>query len=77
MNMLMVFIGIVLGGVFAFLIQKFLFDKSYQDALFNKDSILKNAKEKAESILKDAKIESEKFLVESKKEIQSQKDSLI
>jgi len=73
----MVLIGIVLGGIFAFVIQKFLFDKSYQDALFNKDEILKSAKSKADNLIKDAKIKSEKVLTDAKKEMQSQKDILI
>tara|TARA_B100000700_G_scaffold281709_1_gene332658 strand:+ start:72 stop:1583 length:1512 start_codon:yes stop_codon:yes gene_type:complete len=75
--MLMVLVGVVLGGIFAFVIQKFLFDKSYQNALFNKDEILKSAKIKAENLIKDAKNESEKVLNDSRREIQSQKDSLI
>lgn len=73
----MVIIGIFLGGVFAFVLQKYLFDKSYQSALFDKESILKEAKSKAESMILEAKNESQKFLNDSKKEIQSEKDSLI
>ena len=73
----MVFIGIVLGGIFAFVIQKFLFDKSYQNALFNKDEILKDAKSKADQLIESAKKDAEKALNESKREIQSQKDSLV
>ncbi len=76
MNVLLVLAGVVLGGVIAFVVQKFLLDKSYSNALFNKEEILKEAKANAQSLLDKAKSESDNLLKEAKRTIQSQRDSL-
>ena len=77
MDILLVIIGILFGGVIAFLIQKFYLDKSYSNALFQKEDIINEAKENAQKLIDAAKKDADNLLLESKKELQSQKDTLI
>ena len=73
MNILLLVIGVLVGGIVAFLVQKYLLDQSYSKALFDKENLLKDAKSNASKLLDDAKRESESLLSDTKKELQSQK----